>query len=215
MKQTDLPVVFTRLKKLVKQWKPPVVGVMPPDPYKILLATILSLRTKDATTEQASERLFKLADTPEKMVLLTETEIEKAIFPVGFYKNKAVNIKEISRVLIDKYEGKVPDDLDELLTLRGVGRKTANLTITLGFGKLGICVDIHVHRITNRWGYVSTKTPDETEFALREKLPEEYWIIINDLLVSFGQNLCKPISPHCSICELREFCQRSGVEKSR
>lgn len=215
MKDKELHEVIKILKEEVKQWKRPVVGELFKDPYEILISTILSLRTKDDTTEKASQKLFKLANTPEKMILIPVEEIEKAIFPVGFYKRKAINIIELSKVLIDNYEGKVPDDLDELLKLKGVGRKTANLTITLGYNKPGICVDIHVHRITNRWGYVSTKDPEETEFALRDKLPKEYWLDINDLLVCYGQNLCKPISPFCSQCKIKQFCEQIDVGKNR
>jgi endonuclease-3 len=149
------------------------------------------------------------------MVALLPDEIEKAIYPVGFYRNKTVTILNICRTLLSSYQGKVPDDLDELLKLKGVGRKTANLVVTLGFGKEGICVDTHVHRICNRWGYVSTKTPEETEFALRKKLPRQYWLRINDLLVTFGQNHCTPISPKCSCCLLVEMCDRVGVAKFR
>ncbi|MEK7433261.1 MAG: endonuclease III [Cyanobacteriota bacterium] len=215
MNNTELDTVFDILREEVKQWKQPVVGAAFRDPYKILIATILSLRTKDAVTEVASNRLFEIADTPEKMILISPEEIEKAIYPTGFYKRKAINILEISKLLLDKYEGKVPDELDELLKIKGVGRKTANLTITLGYNKLGICVDIHVHRITNRWGYVKTNTPEETEMQLRKILPTKYWLEINDFLVCYGQNLCKPVSPHCSICKLTSFCQQNGVEKSR
>ncbi len=215
MKNTEIKQALEILKEAVKKWKQPIVGAMGKDPYKILIATILSLRTKDATTEAASNRLFAIADTPKKMVRTEIEDIEKAIFPVGFYKRKAINIQEISKTILDKYEGNVPDELEELLTLKGVGRKTANLTITLGYNKPGICVDIHVHRICNRWGYVETKDPEKTEFALRDKLPIEHWIEINDLLVCFGQNLCTPISPHCSICPVYQFCDRVGVTTSR
>jgi endonuclease-3 len=181
----------------------------------VLISCILSLRTQDTTTGPASERLFAIADTPAKMRDLTEETIEKAIYPVGFYRNKARQIIEICRVLGDRYDGIVPDEIDELLKLKGVGRKTANLVVTLGFGKPGICVDTHVHRICNRLGYVATRTPDETEFALREKLPSEYWLQINDLLVTYGQHLCRPISPHCSICRLYRYCERRGVDRFR
>lgn len=215
MKKQELDEIFDILKKETKQWKQPVVGAAFRDPYKILIATILSLRTKDSVTEEASNRLFLLAETPEKMLTIPVDQIEKAIYPVGFYKRKAINVLDISRLLLDKYEGLVPDDLDELLKIKGVGRKTANLTLTLGFNKLGICVDIHVHRITNRWGYVETKNPDETEMELRKILPKEYWIEINDLLVCYGQNLCKPVSPHCSICKIAKYCKKIGVEKFR
>ncbi len=206
-----------RLKRAVRAWKTPIVTEVARlrDPFRVLISTILSLRTKDETTAEASARLFALADAPQAMLNLSEAQIAKAIYPVGFYKTKAKTIRETCKVLLEKYEGKVPDDLDELLKLKGVGRKTANLVITLGFGKPGICVDTHVHRITNRWGYVETKSPDETEMRLREILPRKHWIVINDLLVAYGQNLCKPISPHCSVCTIAEFCQRSGVERSR
>jgi endonuclease-3 len=160
-------------------------------------------------------RLFSKGDTPQQMVRLLPTQIEKLIYPAGFYRVKARNIREISTRLIDTYGGRVPDSIEELLKLPGVGRKTANLVVTLGYGKQGICVDTHVHRISNRLGYVHTKTPEKTEFALREKLPEQYWIEYNDLLVTYGQNICTPISPHCSTCRLLPCCDREGVEKSR
>jgi endonuclease-3 len=149
------------------------------------------------------------------MALLKVGTIRKAIYPVGFYNVKAKTIKEISRTIIKEYYGTVPDTIDELLKLRGVGRKTANLVVTLGWNRPGICVDTHVHRITNRWGYVKTKTPEETEFALREKLPKRYWKAINGLLVAFGQGICKPISPFCSRCQLFDYCDREGVNRSR
>jgi len=149
------------------------------------------------------------------MLKLSSAKIARTIFPVGFYKTKARTIRAICRILLEDYEGRVPDDLDELLKLKGVGRKTANLVVTLGYGKPGICVDTHVHRITNRWGYVNTKTPDQTEMRLREILPRKYWIVLNDLLVTYGQNLCKPISPLCSECVIAEFCKKVGVGKSR
>jgi endonuclease III len=149
------------------------------------------------------------------MLKLTAKKIEKLIYPVGFYKTKAKNIREICRTLINKYDGKVPDDIDELLKFKGVGRKTANLVVTLGYKKPGICVDTHVHRISNRWGYVKTKTPEKTEFALREKLPKQYWIEYNDLLVSFGQHLCRPISPLCSQCPIVKYCRQVEVKVRR
>jgi endonuclease-3 len=202
----------------VTGWKTPAVTIVSQregSPFKVLISCILSLRTQDKTTGAASERLFALADSPEKMMMLRPDTIEKAIYPVGFYRTKTSHILEISRTLVGKYGGAVPDEIDELLKLKGVGRKTANLVITLGYGKPGICVDTHVHRICNRWGYVATRTPEETEFALREKLPKEYWIVINDLLVTFGQNQCAPISPKCSTCRLAHLCDRVGVGKSR
>ena len=206
------------LTEAVRQWQTPAVTIVSQrdgDPFKVLVSCILSLRTQDRTTAVASERLFALAADPAAMALLPVEAIEKAIYPVGFYRTKAVQIRNICVVLLDRYDGRVPDDLDELLKLKGVGRKTANLVVTLGFGKPGICVDTHVHRICNRWGYVVSRTPDETERLLRAKLPPEYWLVINDLLVTFGQNLCHPVSPRCSQCPLYHLCDRVGVVKSR
>lgn len=184
-------------------------------PFKVLVSTLLSLRTKDAVTEQASLRLFVLADTPEKILTLSAARIEKLIYPVGFYRTKARNLLAVSRILIDRYGSQVPDDLDTLLTLPGVGRKTANLVITVSYNKPGICVDTHVHRISNRWGLVRTATPDDTETALRRVLPKRYWIGFNDALVSYGQNLCVPISPFCSSCKLNALCPKVGVKIQR
>jgi endonuclease-3 len=218
MKQREIHHAIRILRRQVPQWETPIVGVIAESsqsPFQILISCILSLRTQDATTAQASRRLFALADTPEKMVRLSTKRIEKAIFPVGFYRTKAKNIRDICRTLVESYAGKVPDEIDELLKLKGVGRKTANLVVTLGYRKPGICVDTHVHRISNRWGYVKTKNPKETEFALREKLPKPYWIEYNDLLVTFGQHLCRPISPICSRCPIERFCDRVGVTVSR
>jgi endonuclease III len=210
--------VMATLVEAVKDWVTPAVTIVATrdhDPFKVLVSCILSLRTRDQTTAEASERLFGLADTPEKLSRLSVAEVEAAIYPVGFYRNKAQQIVEISRQLDERHQGRVPRELDELLEFKGVGRKTANLVLTLGFGKPGICVDIHVHRICNRWGYVCTNTPEQTEMALRKKLPPEYWIPINDLLVCFGQNQCTPVSPRCSNCPLAEFCDRVGVGKMR
>ncbi len=215
MDSDTLEKVLNTLKSEYKKWNAPVVTLIKErtnDPYKILISTVLSLRTQDKTTHKAAERLFKVADTPEKMVKLTEKEIEKLIYPVGFYRTKAKNIKKISQILLDKYDGKVPDDLDELLKLPGVGRKTANLVITLGYGKLGICVDTHVHRISNRLGIVNTKTPFETEMELRRILPKKWWIEYNDMLVSLGQTICRPINPKCYRCPLNEYCPKIGVK---
>jgi endonuclease-3 len=181
------------------------------DPFKVLISCILSLRTQDKTTGAATERLFKLAPDVKALSVLPVGKIEKAIYPVGFYRVKAETIKELSIALITKYDSKVPDEIDELLKLKGVGRKTANLVITLGYNKPGICVDTHVHRITNRWGYVKTHTPEQTEFALRKKLPPAYWLEINGLLVAFGQNICRPISPMCSKCDINRLCDKIGV----
>jgi len=185
------------------------------DPYKVLISCLLSLRTKDETTAAASTRLFKVAPDVNKLAALPVKTIEKLIYPVGFYKTKAKRIKDISKVLIDKYNSKVPDTIDELLKLYGVGRKTANIVVTLGFKKPGVAVDTHVHRISNRLGYVRTKNPEETEWALRKKLPEKYWLVYNDLLVAWGQNVCKPISPLCSKCAIKDYCYKVGVNISR
>ena len=207
--------VIRILKRLVRRWDEPVVGHYRSDPFSTLISCLLSLRTKDATTRAASTRLFRLARSPQAMVRLSRRTIERAIYPVGFYRTKARTVLSVCRALLERYEGRVPDDLDELLTMKGVGRKTANLVVTLAFRKDGICVDTHVHRISNRWGYVRTKTPEQTEMALRRKLPRRYWQIYNDLLVTFGQNLCHPTSPWCSRCPLSRWCPKIGVRHSR
>jgi endonuclease III len=218
LKDEDIHEVMAILAEAVRKWVSPAVTLVSQrdgDPFKTLVSCILSLRTQDRTTAAASERLFALADSPSAMVRLPEEEIAAAVYPVGFYHVKARQIREISSTLLEKFGGRVPDDLDELLTLKGVGRKTANLVVTVGFGKPGICVDTHVHRICNRLGYVATKSPEETERTLREKLPREYWLTINDILVTFGQNQCVPISPRCSTCPIFRFCDRRGVTRSR
>ena len=214
----NIDEVVRRLKKALKGLPDPsvtMVGKRWKNPYLVLVSCLLSLRTKDETTLPASERLFKLADSPQKMAGLKPGQIEKAIYPVGFYRTKAKTLIAISQDMLDRFAGQVPDDLDELLTLKGVGRKTANLVLTEGFGKLGVCVDTHVHRISNRFGYVKTKTPDETEAALRKKLPKKYWIQYNALLVCWGQNVCKPISPLCSTCPVIGYCAQAGVTLKR
>lgn len=219
MLSSDIQKAIKILKQEYKRFKTPyvteVAGEKRKDPFKVLISCIISLRTKDETTRQASQRLFALAGAPSALAVLDKKSIEKAVYPAGFYRTKAVTIRDISKEIIKKYNGKVPDTIDGLLALKGVGRKTANLVVTMGFGKPGICVDTHVHRITNRWGYVSTSAPDETESALRKKLPKRYWIIINDLLVVYGQNVCKPISPLCSICRLAVVCAKKGVTTRR
>jgi len=218
VRDSDIHAAMRILRREVPKWETPIVTLMAEtyeSPFRVLISCILSLRTQDSTTAKASHRLFALADAPQKMVKLSIKTIEKAIFPVGFYRTKAKVIREICRVLLRDYAGKVPDDIDELLKLKGVGRKTANLVVTLGYKKPGICVDTHVHRISNRWGYVKTTSPEKTEFALRDKLPKQYWIEYNDLLVSFGQHLCRPISPICSRCPVRKYCDRVGVTLSR
>lgn len=217
MKNKDIDIVIKILRRESKKYDEPVVTRVSRSrsPFQVLISCLLSLRTKDAVTSAASKRLFELARTPEEMMRLSKETIINAIYPVGFYRTKAANILNICKTLVQKYDSKVPDELDELLKLKGVGRKTANLVITLGYRKLGICVDTHVHRISNRLGYVQTKTPEETEFALRAKLPQKYWIIYNDLLVTHGQNVCRPISPFCSICKIERYCPKVGVTSHR
>ena len=219
MQDSDIHEVIDILQEAIKQWPETTLGQVADQtrsaPFRILIGTVLSLRTKDETTAEACKRLFFLADAPETMVSLSEETIDNAIYPVGFHTTKAKNILAICRILIDEYNSLVPDEIDILVTLPGVGRKTANLVVTLGYDKPGICVDTHVHRISNRWGYVNTKNPEKTESALREKLPQKYWIGYNDLLVIYGQNLCKPVSPFCSRCRLSSFCDRVDVEKYR
>ncbi len=212
----DIDEIITRLEKEYAEKRTALMHVsLNQDPFLILISCILSLRTKDEVTAPASKRLFELAKTPQEIIELDRSEIERAIYPVGFYRRKTSQIQEISRELIKRYDSKVPDDIDELLKFKGVGRKTANIVITMAFNKAGIAVDTHVHRISNRLGLVSTKNPHETEFALSKVLPEKYWIPFNDLLVMHGQTICAPISPRCSICPIIEFCEKVGVIRSR
>ena len=219
MREDQIHAAIKILRREIRQWQEPVVGVVAResarDPFRILISCLLSLRTKDKTTSEASARLFALARTPADLLTLSRRKIERSIYPVGFYRTKAKAIHAICRRLLNVYQGKVPQSIDELITLPGVGRKTANLVVTVGYQKPGICVDIHVHRITNRWGYVKTRTPEETEQALRVRLPKRYWITFNDLLVPYGQNLCQPVSPFCSRCKLIDICDRVGVVRSR
>jgi endonuclease-3 len=213
----DISRVLAILRRENLKYREPAVSVVARtrSPFKVLVSCLLSLRTKDPVTSQASARLFSLAERPEEMTSLDVSTIERTIYPVGFYKTKAGRIKEISRVLVEEYKGKVPDTLEELLKLNGVGRKTANLVVTMGYGKPGICVDTHVHRIVNRLGYVNTRNPEQTEFALRKTLPRRFWIIINDLLVTHGQNVCTPVSPRCSLCPIERYCKKVGVGRHR
>jgi len=203
----DIDKIVTKLKK-AKQ-KRSEFGLMMhnfDDPYLVLICCILSLRTTDKTTYPASLRMLKLGKTPEELAKCDVNTLAQAIYPVGFYANKAKQIVELSKRICEEYGGKCPDTIEELVKFNGVGRKTANLVISEGFRKPAICVDVHVHRIFNRLGYVKTQNPEETEFALREKLPQKYWIDINNLLVTHGQNVCKPIKPNCAECPIKEFC---------
>ena len=185
------------------------------DPFQVLIATLISLRTKDKVTIEASRRLFERAATPQAMLLLSNQEIEELIYPAGFYRVKANNILKISQILSEKYGGEVPPQKELLMELPGVGTKTANLTLNLGFNIEAICVDIHVHRISNRMGWIATKTPEESEVALEKIMPRHFWIPLNELLVTYGQQICRPVSPLCSKCGVYDYCQRVGVERSR
>jgi len=205
--EKQIAAVIRLIKKETRKFKNPIVTeVGKSGPYHVLVSCLLSLRTRDETTAKASKRLFALAGAPEKMVRLTAKQIEKAIYPVGFYRVKAKRIKEISRVLIEKYSNKVPDDFNELMKLKGVGRKTANIVMVYGFHRHGMPIDVHCHRIPNRLGWVKTKTPEQTEEALRKLLPKRYWLDFNNTFVVFGQNICRPVKPHCWECPVARYC---------
>jgi len=210
--------VLGLLREEAKHWKVPVVTLVANtgnDPYRVLISCLLSLRTNDLTTSVAVKKLFDVGDTPEVISKIPVRRLEKLIYPVGFYRVKAGIIRDISKRILEEYGGKVPDSIDELVGFKGVGRKTANLVMSEGFRKPAICVDIHVHRISNRMGYVQTKTPEQTELALRKMVPVSEWNHINTTFVAFGQYHCRPLSPHCSSCVVRESCARVGVERSR
>jgi endonuclease III len=219
MEPATMSRVIVRLRRASRRWPQTALAELTRttgrDPFRILIGCLLSLRTKDETTGPAATRLFARGDTPEAILALSTDEIERLIYPVGFYRTKARVLHRVCRDLLDRFDGRVPADLDALLTLHGVGRKTANLVVTFGFGLPGICVDTHVHRITNRLGFIRAKTPDESETALRRRLPPRHWIELNDLLVAFGQTLCHPTSPHCSRCPVTTWCGRVGVRRSR
>jgi len=218
MNEFPIEKVIKGLKKHKELQEAPVltyIANLTKDPYRILISCILSLRTKDRTTSAAASRLFNVADTPDKMIKLTKEQIANLIYPVGFYNVKAEKILKITGILLNEYKGEVPSDLDELLKLPGVGRKTANLVITEAYGKDGICVDTHVHRITNRWGFVSTRSPYETEVELKKRLPKRYWKELNSLLVKFGQTVCVPVAPFCSKCKIINYCKRNNVKRNR
>ncbi|HPO49069.1 MAG TPA: endonuclease III [Spirochaetota bacterium] len=214
----NLSFVMEVLKKSYEENRAPSVTLIAntlKKPFNILVSTLISLRTKDQVTLKASKKLFEKVSSFEDIQKISEEEISKIIFPAGFYKTKAKRLKEIAEIIDSKFGGVIPQTMEELLTLPGIGRKTANLVLILGFNQYGICVDTHVHRVSNRFGWVATKTPEKTEFALLEYLPKEYWRIINDYLVSYGQTVCKPVSPLCSKCGLNKACPKIGVKTSR
>jgi endonuclease III len=211
----EIDKIYKILSKEVPKYKVPVVELVEAqtkDPFKILIATILSARTKDKTTSYSVNKLFKKVKNAKDLDKLSISQIEKLIYPVGFYKNKSKYLKKLPKVLDDEFKGRIPSEIDELLKLPGVGRKTANLVRAVAFRKPAICVDVHVHRISNRLGYVKTKTPYDTEMALRAKLPKKYWLKWNYLLVAFGQNLCRPVSPKCDTCPIKKYCKRVGIK---
>ncbi len=219
MKDKDITQVLDRIAAAVPAFHDqPSVGEVADrthDPFLVLIATLISLRTREETTRAVMWPLFDLARTPEAMAALPEETIARTIFPATFAEAKARTIRTVSREIVEKHGGRVPDTLEDLLVFKGVGRKTANLVLTEGFGKPGICVDIHVHRIFNRLGYVKTRQPDETETVLRDKLPRSYWIPVNNWLVTFGRNQCTPTSPRCSTCPVAAYCARVGVTRHR
>lgn len=215
MKMSDIDEVYQRLEEAYRNMEEPSVTKISKqtkrDPFRVLISCLISLRTKDEITLASSERLFRKADNPQAMSALSEDEIGKLIYPAGFYKTKAATIRNICKILINDYHRKVPDEIDELVKLKGVGRKTANLVIVEGYGRPAVCVDTHVHRIFNRLGYVKTKNPDKTEIELRKYLPEKYWIRINEILVAYGRSICRPVSPICSSCGLYDLCDKVDV----
>ncbi|MFN2426346.1 MAG: endonuclease III [Candidatus Binatia bacterium] len=213
-----MPAILRRLRREYAKNDAPVVtliAVTTREPWRVLSSCILSLRTQDGTTAKAAARMFERWPDIESMAAADVREVEKAIYPVGFYRTKAPQLIEMAQRILAEWGGRVPEDINELLTLKGVGRKTANLVVAAGYGKPGICVDTHVHRIMNIWGYVETKTPEQTEMALRARLPKRYWMEINDLIVSFGQTICRPTSPKCSECPIERWCPKIGVGRQR
>ncbi|MCK9309037.1 MAG: endonuclease III [Candidatus Cloacimonetes bacterium] len=214
MVDTDIDIVMERLGKHFHMVNTPVVDLIQAqtkDPFKVLVATILSARTKDETTARVVKALFKFVDKPDDFNLLSLKELDTIIYQIGFHNTKAKHLKELPEVLNKRFYGVVPSEIDDLLQLPGVGRKTANLVRAVAFSLPAICVDVHVHRICNRWGYINTKNPFASEMALRAKLPEKHWLNINSYVVAFGQNLCTPRKPHCSVCPIYDFCERIGV----
>jgi len=215
MNNNTISKVLSILSEYIQTVHTPIldlVKIQTNDPFKILVGTILSARTKDATTTQVLAKLFEKVNSPEDLLHLTITEIEDLIYPIGFYRQKAKYLKQLPIVLNFNFNNEIPDTIEELITLPGVGRKTANLVVILAFDKPAMCVDVHVHRISNRFGYIKTKTPAESEIALRQKLPIEHWKTYNSILVAFGQNLCKPVNPKCDICPVNTYCLRVNVK---
>lgn len=215
----NIQAIFKNLEKFYENEDEPSVTKIAKlcnnDPFKVLISTIISLRTKDEVTLKSSLKLFNHADTPEQLIHLPLKELERIIFPAAFYKRKAVTIKEICEKLVDIYNSKVPDNINDLLKFKGVGRKTATLVMIEGFKKDEVCVDTHVHRITNRVGLVKTKSQDKTEIELKKIIPVKYWVKLNEILVVYGQKICKPISPLCSSCFIDKYCDRINVKSSR
>jgi endonuclease-3 len=214
MNSEEFVKVLKRLQKEYPRWNAPVVSLMAQtskDPFRILITTILSLRTKDQVTKLASRRLFAAAQTPEAIAKLPVKTLEQLIYPVGFYRNKAKQIHDICLILLEKYGGKVPSTEEELLSFKGVGRKTANLVLSLGFDIPAICVDTHVHRISNRLGFIQTQTPEKSEIMLCKKLPRAWWKTVNELLVGFGQTLCRPLRPKCPECPIKNCPSRQEI----
>ncbi len=209
MKRSDIPKVIEILEKNYESWEAPVVTLVAQhtnDPFRVLVCALLSTRTRDETTAQVCKRLFERVKGPQDILRMPQDELERLIYPVGFYRNKARQLKELSKKLIEEHRGRVPSSREELLRLPGVGRKVANLVLSDGFGVPAICVDTHVHRITNRWCLIKTRTPEQTERELMKVLPKEYWIVLNRLLVAFGQRICTPLKPRCDVCPVESFC---------
>lgn len=210
--------VLDILENEVKKYQVPIMDLVAThddDPFKILVGTILSARTKDETTAKVCKQLFKKVRKPSDFEERSVEDIEKLIYPCGFYKTKARSLKKLPLVLEERFGGEIPQTIEELIELPGVGRKTANLVVSLAFNKDGLCVDTHVHRITNRWGFIRTKTPQESELRLKKKLPKDKWRVVNRVLVAYGQQICTPISPWCSKCPVQKYCEQKGVRSSR
>ncbi len=217
MRKTDVPQALDILREHYERWKAPaktLAGHHRNDPFRVLVCALLSTRTRDETTSRVCRRLFERIKKPEDVVNLPLNELRELIYPVGFYRSKAKQLKALSALLVERFGGKVPDSLEDLLSLPGVGRKVANLVLSEGYGIPAICVDTHVHRIVNRWCLVKTETPLQTEKALMELIPEEYWSLLNRLLVAFGQRICTPLKPKCHACPIERLCGKCGVSSA-